>query len=99
MAGQRQEQSRGVPGPRGGSAQSYARGPENDTDGAEAPVPEPLSISDAVAAVATVRGFAERQREDYRGLIRQVGSLEREMQALQVANRTQTTLGRFFIDE
>ena len=69
-------------------AKSYARGPESDPDGLEAPVPELISISRAVAAVTTVRSFAERQKEDSRRLIRQLGSLERAMKALQVTNCT-----------
>jgi hypothetical protein len=78
-------------------AQAYARGPESDPDGPEVPIPEPISIPQALSAATTLRGFAEQQKEDYRGLIRQLSSLEREMKALQLANSTQTTLDRFFI--
>jgi hypothetical protein len=50
-------------------AQAYARGPESDPDGPEVPIPEPISIPQALSAVITLRGFAEQQKEDYRGLI------------------------------
>src|SRR5205085_9167800 len=80
-------------------AQQYARGPEDDPDGPEVPLPEPISIPQALGAVETLRGFAERQKEDYRDLLRQLASMEREMKALQVANRTQITLDSFFIDK
>jgi hypothetical protein len=80
-------------------AQTYARGPESDPDGPEVPVPDPISIPQALSAVMTLRSYAEQQKEDFRGLIRQLGSLEREMKAQEVTNRTQTTLDRFFIDK
>ena len=78
-------------------AQAYARGPESDPDGLEVPIPEPISISQALGAVTTLQGFAEQQKEDYRGLIRQLSSLERDMKALRQKNSTQTTLDRFYI--
>jgi hypothetical protein len=78
-------------------AEAYARGPESDPDGPEVPIPEPISIQQALSAASTLRGFAEQQKEDYQGLIRQLSSLEREMKALQLASCTQTTLDRFFI--
>ena len=40
--------------------------------------------------------LAEQQKEDYRGLIRQLTVVEGEMTARQVANSTQTTLDSFF---
>ena len=78
-------------------AQTYARGPESDSDWPEVPVPDPISVPQALSAVMTLRSYAEQQKEDFRGLIRQLGSLERgEIKAQEVANRTQTTLNRFF---
>jgi hypothetical protein len=73
-------------------SQSYAKGPEVDPDGTEVPVPEPISIPQALEAAKTLRGFAEQQKKDYR----QLAVVEREMKVLQVANSTQTTLDSFF---
>jgi len=61
------------------------------------PIPKLISISQALSAVTTLQGFVERQKEDYRGLIRQLSSLERDIKALQLTNSTQTTLGDFYI--
>jgi hypothetical protein len=80
-------------------AESYARGPESDPDGPEVSLSESISVSQALNAVTTLRGFAEQQQEDYRELLQQLRSLERDMKTLQVANRTQSTLDRFFIAE
>jgi hypothetical protein len=80
-------------------AESYARGSESDPDGPEVCQPESISVSQALDAVTTLRGFAEQQKEDYRGFLQQLRSLERDMKALQMANRTQSTLDRFFIAE
>lgn len=77
-------------------AQSYTKGPEVDPDGTEVPVPELISIPQALEAAKTLRAFGEQQKEDYRGLIRQLAVVEREIRALQVANSTQTTLDSFF---
>jgi hypothetical protein len=63
-------------------AQSYAKGPEVDPDGIEVPVPELISIPQALEAAKTLRGFAEQQKEDYQGLIRQLAVVEREIRAL-----------------
>jgi hypothetical protein len=63
-------------------AQAYACGPEHDPDGPEVSLPEPVSLPQALGAVITLRGFAEQQKEDYRGLLRQLTSLERDMKAL-----------------
>jgi len=79
-------------------AQSYARGPESDLDGPDVPLPEPISVSQALDAVRTLRAFAEQQQEDKRGLISQLASLEREAKAQQASSRTQSTLDRFFVD-
>ena len=80
-------------------AESYARGPESDPDGPETPLPESISVPQALDAVTMLRGFAEQQKEDYRALLQQLASLERDMKALQVANCTQSTLDSFFIDK
>jgi hypothetical protein len=80
-------------------AQIYARGSESDPDGPEVPVPDFISIPQALSAVMTLHSYAEQQKEDFRGLIRQLRLLEREMKAQEVANRIQTTLDRFFIDK
>jgi len=61
------------------------------------PIPKLISISQALSAVTTLQGFVERQKEDYRGLIRQLSSLERDIKALQLTNSTQTTLDDFYI--
>ena len=57
-------------------AQAYVRGPESDPDGPEVSLPEPISLPQALGAVTTLRGFAEQQKEDYRGLLQQLASLE-----------------------
>jgi hypothetical protein len=80
-------------------AQAYACGPERDPDGPEVSLPEPVSLLQALGAVITLRSFAEQQKKDYRALLRQLASLERDMKALQVTNCTQTTLERFLIDK
>ena len=54
-------------------------------------------IFQTLSALTTLRGFAEQQKKDYRGLIRQLSSLERDMKALRQKNSTQTTLDRFDI--
>ena len=77
-------------------AESYAKGPEVDPDGTEVPVPELISIPQALEAAKTLRAFGEQQKEDYRGLIRQLAVVERDIRALQVANSTQTTIDSFF---
>jgi hypothetical protein len=77
--------------------QAYARVPDIDPDGPEVPLPEFISIPQALGAVDTLRTFAEQQKEDYTVLLRQLRALEREMKALQVVNSTQTTLERFFV--
>jgi len=77
-------------------AQAYARVPDTDPDGPEVPLPEPISVPQALGAVSTLRTFAEQQKEDYTVFLRQLRALEREMKALQMVNRTQTTLERFF---
>ena len=76
--------------------QTYAKGPEVDPDGPEVVVPDLISIPQALEAAKILHGFAEQQKEDYRGFIRQLGAMEREMRVLQVANSTQTTLDSFF---
>jgi hypothetical protein len=63
-------------------AQSYANRPKVDPDRIEVPVPELISIPQALEAAKTLRGFAEQQKEDYRGLIRQLTVVEREIRAL-----------------
>ena len=77
--------------------QSYANGPEVNPDAAEIPVPTPISIPQALGALTTLRTFAEQQKRDHRDLFRQLEILEREMKALQMSSRTQSTLERFFI--
>ena len=79
-------------------AQSYAQGPDIDPDGPEVCTPPPISFPVALGAVTTVRSLVERQDKDYCKLIRQLRMFEMDMQALQVANRSQTTLeSAFFI--
>ena len=78
-------------------AESYAKGPEIDPDAPETPIPKPISIPQALGALTTLRSFAEQQQRDHRDLIRQLGTLEREMKALQMSSRSQTSLERFFI--
>lgn len=51
----------------------------------------PISFPVALGAVTTVRSLAKRQDKDYHKLIRQLRMFEMDMQALQVANRSQTT--------
>jgi hypothetical protein len=63
--------------------------------GQKYPLPEPISVPQALGAVSTLRTFVEQQKEDYTVFLRQLRALEREMKALQVVNRTQTTLERF----
>jgi hypothetical protein len=62
--------------------QSYAKGPEVDSDAGDVPVPTPISIPQALGILTTVRTFAEQQKRDHRDLIRQLEILEREMKAL-----------------
>jgi hypothetical protein len=69
----------------------------DDPDRPEVPLPEPISIPQALGAVSTLRTFAEQQKEDYTVFLRQLRALEREMKALQMVNRNQTTLERFFV--
>lgn len=57
-------------------AQAYACGPKYDLDGTEVSLSEPVSLPQALGAVTTLRGLAEQQKEDYRGLLRQLASLE-----------------------
>jgi hypothetical protein len=78
-------------------AQGYAKGPEVDPDAADVPVPTPISIPQALGALTTLRAFAEQQKRDHHDLIRQLGILEREMKAVQMSSRSQTTLERFFV--
>jgi hypothetical protein len=78
-------------------AQAYARVPDTDPDGLEVSLPEPISVPQALGAVSTLRTFAEQQKEDYTVFLRQLRTLEREMKALEMANRTQTTLERYFV--
>jgi hypothetical protein len=78
-------------------AQAYARVPDTDPDRPEVPSPEAISIPQALGAVNTLRTFAEQQKEDHTIFLRQLRVLEREMKALQVVNRTQTTLERYFV--
>ena len=78
-------------------AQAYACVPDTDPDGPEVPSPEPISIPQALGAVNTLRTFAEQRKEDHTIFLRQLRVLEREMKALQVVNRTQTTLERYFV--
>ena len=78
-------------------AQGYARVPDTDPDGPEVPLPEAISIPQALGAVSTLRTFVEQQNEDHTVFLRQLRVLEREMKALQVVNSTQTTLERFFV--
>jgi hypothetical protein len=77
-------------------AQAYARVPDTDPDGPEGPLPEPISIPQALGTVSTLRTFAEQQKEDHTIFLRQLRVFERETKALQVANGTQTTLERRF---
>ena len=56
---------------------SYTKGPEVDPDGTEVPVPEPISVSQAIEGLKTFRSFAEQQKEDYRGLVWQLAAAER----------------------
>jgi hypothetical protein len=63
--------------------QAYARVPDIDPDGPEAtPLPESISIPQALGAVNTLRAFAEQQKEDHTVLFRQLRALERKMKAL-----------------
>jgi hypothetical protein len=78
--------------------QAYAAGPEIDEDGQDVPIPVPVSISQALDAVTTLRGFAEQQKEDYTGLVRQLDTLHRDMKALQISRRSQSTLDRFLLN-
>jgi hypothetical protein len=71
--------------------------PDTDPDGPEVPLPEPISIPQALGAVTTLRTFVEQQKEDHAIFLRQLRVLEKEMKALQVINSTQTTLERFFV--
>jgi DDE superfamily endonuclease len=75
----------------------YTRGPDIDPDTKEAPIPTDISIPQALSAVTTLRAYAEQQKDDYRSLIQQLGTLERQMKAEEVACKTQITLDRFFI--
>jgi hypothetical protein len=65
-------------------AQAYARVPDTDPDGPEVPLPEPISIPQALGAVTTLRTFVEQQKEDHAIFLRQLRVLEKEMKALQV---------------
>ena len=78
-------------------AQAYAPVPDTDPDGPEVPLPEPISVPQALGAVCTLRTFAEQRKENYTVIIRWLRALEREMKALQMVNRTQTTLERFLV--
>jgi hypothetical protein len=69
----------------------------DDPDRPEVPLPEPISIPQALGAVSTLRTFPEQQKEDYTVFLRQLRALEREMKALQMVNKNQTTLERFFV--
>jgi hypothetical protein len=69
--------------------------PDADPDGPEVPLPEPISIQQALGAVSTLRTFAEQQKEDHTIFLWQLRVLERGMKALQVVNSTQTTLECF----
>jgi len=69
----------------------------DDPDRPEVPLPEPISIPQALGAVSTLRTFPEQQKEDYTVFLRQLRALEREMKALQMVNNNQTTLERFFV--
>jgi len=70
---------------------------DDDPDRSEVLLPEPISVPQALGAVSTLRTFTEQQKEDYTVFLRQLRALEREMKALQMVNRTQTTLERFFV--
>jgi hypothetical protein len=56
----------------------------DDPDRPEVPLPEPISIPQALGAVSTLRTFAEQQKEDHTIFLRQLRVLEREMKVLQV---------------
>jgi hypothetical protein len=70
---------------------------DDDPDRPEVPLPEPISVPQALGVVSTLRTFAEQQKEDYTVVLRQLRASEREMKASQMVNRTQTTLERFFV--
>jgi hypothetical protein len=61
---------------------------DDDPDRPEVPLPEPISVPQALGAVSTLQTFAEQQKEDYTVFLRQLRALEREMKALQMVNRT-----------
>jgi hypothetical protein len=65
--------------------------------GQEVPLPESISIPQALGTVSILRTFAEQQKEDHTIFLRQLRVFERETKALQVANGIQTTLERFFV--
>lgn len=79
--------------------QVYATGPDVDEDSPNVPIPVPILIPQALDAVITLRSFAEQQKEDYTGLIRQLDTLDRDMKALQVGRRSQSTLDRFLVSK
>ena len=79
--------------------QAYAAGPDIDEESQNIPIPVPVSISQALDAVKTLRSFAEQQKEDYAGLIRQLDTLHRDMKALQISRRSQSTLDRFLVSK
>jgi hypothetical protein len=80
-------------------AQAYAVGPDVDEDSLDVPIPVPVSISQALDAVTTLRSFAEQLKEDYAGLVRQLDTLGRDMKALQISRRPQSTLDRFLVSK
>jgi hypothetical protein len=62
--------------------QAYAAGPDVDEDSLNVPIQVPVSVSQALDAVTTLRSFAEQQKEDYIGLVRQLDTLSKDMKTL-----------------
>jgi hypothetical protein len=46
-----------------------------------------------------LRSLAEQQKEDYTGLVWQLDTLHRDMKALQISRRSQSTLDRFLVSK
>jgi hypothetical protein len=79
--------------------QAYAAGPDIDEDGLNVPIPVPVFISQALDAAITLRSLAEQQKEDYTGIVRQLDTLGRDIKALQISRRSQSTLDRFLVSK
>jgi len=78
--------------------QAYAAGPDIDEDGPNTYFGTRFYFSGIRCRhnVAELRGAA---KEDYTGLVRQLDTLDRDMKALQISRRPQSTLDRFLISK